>query len=106
MQFEQTSEYPEYILPHSDFGDPECCGLFFPEETENGEAAMACNECGFVVKTVPVADLQRTLDQMQLQLEVASELCPECGKVNLFPGFSRMMAYTCRHCGAGTKPED
>ena len=22
--------YPEYILPHSDFGDRGCCGLFLP----------------------------------------------------------------------------
>ena len=103
MQFEQTSDYPAYILPHSEFGDPECCGLFFPEETEAGDAAITCNECGFVIRTVFVADLQKTLDEMQLQLAVASEQCPKCGKVNLFPGFSRMMAYTCRSCGEAVR---
>jgi uncharacterized protein (DUF983 family) len=52
------------------------------------------------VRTVPVADLQRTLDEMELTLdEVASELCPHCGMVNLFPGYARMDAYICRQCG-------
>jgi uncharacterized protein (DUF983 family) len=44
------------------------------------------------------ADLQRTFDEMELALEMASEMCPHCGKVNLFPGFSRTMAYTCCEC--------
>jgi hypothetical protein len=30
-------EHPEYILPHSAFGDPECCGVFFP--IERGDSA-------------------------------------------------------------------
>ena len=106
MEFEQTAEYPAYILPHSDFGDPECCGLFFPEATANGDAGITCNECGFVLKTVPVAELQRTLDQLQLELDVASEQCPKCGKVNLFPGFSRMSVYRCRECGSEVRREN
>jgi uncharacterized protein (DUF983 family) len=36
---------------------------------------------------------------MELALAVSSEMCPHCGKVNLFPGFSRVMAYTCCECG-------
>jgi hypothetical protein len=101
----EPSEYPEYILPHSDFGDPECCGLFFPRE--RGDVAdLRCNECGFVLKTVPLADLRRTQDELQLSLEVASEQCPHCGAVDLFPGFSRMLAYTCRHCGEPVKVSD
>jgi DNA-directed RNA polymerase subunit RPC12/RpoP len=105
MDFEQTSEYPAYILPHAEFGDPECCGLFFPEETTSGDAAITCNECGFVVKTVTVYQLQKALDEMQLKVDVASAQCPECGQVNLFPGFSQMMAYTCRYCGKAIRVE-
>jgi hypothetical protein len=26
-----------------------------------------------------------------------------CGKVNVFPGFSEMHAYTCRECGRGVQ---
>jgi len=56
-------EYPEYILPHSDFGDPECCGLFFP--LVHGDVAdIKCNECGFVLCTVPVADLRWAQDEL------------------------------------------
>ena len=60
-----------------------------------------CNECDTVIRTVSAADLQNTFDEMELTLDVASELCPHCGAVNLFSGFSRMMAFTCRQCGTG-----
>ena len=93
----QLWEYPEYILPHSEFGDPECCGLLFP--VERGDLAdITCNECGKIFRTVRVGDLWRALDEMELSLAVASEKCPHCGAVNLFPGFSRMLAYICREC--------
>jgi hypothetical protein len=98
-------EYPEYMLPHSDFGDPECCGLFFPVE-RGDEADLTCNECGFVLRTVPRADLRRVQDEMQLTLDVASEKCPHCGAVNLFPGFSRMYAFVCKECGEGVALEN
>jgi hypothetical protein len=94
----EQREYPEWILPHSEFGDPECPGLFFP--VVNGEQAeITCNDCGLILKSVPAADVRRTLDEMQLTLAVASEICPHCGSVNLFPGFDRMFAFTCRSCG-------
>ena len=90
--------YPEYIPPHSDFGDRECCGMFF--RLERGDVAdLKCNECGFILRTVPVADLRRVQDELQLSLDVASAKCPHCFSVNLFPRFSTMLAYTCRNCG-------
>jgi uncharacterized protein (DUF983 family) len=42
---------------------------------------------------------------MELSLDVASEICPKCGAVKLLPGFSRMLAFTCRKCGTGVKVE-
>jgi hypothetical protein len=85
-------------LPHSDFGDPDCCGclkvVFRPSR-----GFMICNECSAIVRTFPVADLEKTLTEMELALDVASELCPACGSVNLFPGFSRMLVFTCHQCG-------
>ena len=51
------------------------------------------------MRVVRAEDLRRTQDEMQLSLDIASEQCPHCGAVNLFPGFSPMMAYTCRQCG-------
>jgi hypothetical protein len=61
-------------------------------------ADLTCNECGFVLKTVPVADLRRTQDELHLSLDVATAKCPHCGNVNLFPGCSRMLAYICPAC--------
>jgi RNase P subunit RPR2 len=60
---------------------------------------MVCNECNAVLRRVPAADLQRTFDEMELTLDVASEICPHCGAINLFPGFSAMRAFTCKKCG-------
>ena len=50
-----------------------------------------------------VADLARehatTLTEMELTLNLASAICPHSGSVNVFPGFSQMLAFTCRACG-------
>jgi hypothetical protein len=89
---------PEYILPHSEFGAPECCGLLLP--FDRGDFAdIICNECGAIVQSTETADLRRALDEMQLKLGLASERCPYCRSVNLLPGFSEMLAFTCRSCG-------
>jgi len=52
-----------------------------------------------VIRTVPIADLQRTLDHMELTVEFATAVSPHCQSVNLFPGFSALVAFTCRECG-------
>ena len=43
--------------------------------------------------------LGRTLTELELTLEVACEVCAHCGSVNLFPGFSRMLAFTVGSAG-------
>jgi hypothetical protein len=88
----------ETTLPHSDFGDPECCGCL-NGVIRGDQADIVWNECGAVLRTVPVANVGQTLTELELTLEVASEVCPHCGWVNLFPGLSRMLAFSCRHCG-------
>jgi hypothetical protein len=72
----RSREYPEWILPHSDFGDDECCGLFFPVE-RGDQVDITCNECGLILKTVPAANSRRTLDEMELTLPVTSEKMSE-----------------------------
>jgi hypothetical protein len=53
------------IIPHADFGDEECCGCLVG--IANGERAhIVCNECGSIIRTVPAADLQKTLNQMEI----------------------------------------
>jgi hypothetical protein len=85
------------ILPHSSFGDENCCGCL------NGivrgrQAEITCNECQTVVQTVPASDLQSTLNRMELSLDIASALCPYCGAAHLAPGFSELLAFVCDKC--------
>jgi hypothetical protein len=49
-----------------------------------------------VLRTVLAANVGQMLAELEITLEVASEMCSHCGSVNLFPGFSRMLAFTCR----------
>ena len=86
------------FIPHADFGDPECCG-FLQGVTIGSEAEIECNECGAVIRSVPVNDLQRTLQEMEATLDVATAMCPHCRTVNLFPGFTEMLAFICKKCG-------
>ena len=80
------------MLPHSDFGDPECCGCLVGA-VAGDQAGIVCNECA-VVRTVPAADLEQTLTEMELTLEVRSEMCPYCRAVNVIPGFSKVLMFT------------
>jgi hypothetical protein len=97
-QYPQYVNPPEYILPHSDFGDRERWGLLIP--VERGDFAdIIWNECGTIIESVNAPNLRRALDEMQLKLGVESERCPHGGSINLLPGFSQMLAFTCRSCG-------
>jgi hypothetical protein len=93
------------IIPHSDFGDPDCCGCLFGV-AQGDLAEIVCNECRVVVRTVPASDLQRTLDEMELEGDVASAVCPHCGATHLAPGFSMLMAFVCDNCGKVVKLSD
>jgi hypothetical protein len=44
-------------------------------------------------------EVNRTVDDMELSLEICTGMCPHCGNVNIFPGFEEMIAYTCQECG-------
>jgi hypothetical protein len=89
-------------IPHSDFGDPECWGCL--NGIIRGDIALIeCNECGVVIRTVAAADLEKTLREMELSLDIASAACAHCGAVHLSPGFSRLLAFTCDECGGVTK---
>ena len=86
------------LLPHADFGDPECCGCL--HGIINGDLAhIECNECGQVLRRVRAAYLEKTFAEMESSLDVDSAVCPYCGTENSFPGFSRVQAFICQHCG-------
>ena len=76
-----------------------CTGADMNGVIRGDQADIVCNECGTVLRTVPAANVWQTLTELEIALEVASEMCPHCGSVNLFPGFSKMLAFTCRQCG-------
>ena len=86
-------------LPHSEFGDPDCCGCL-DGRVDGDVGHITCNECGAVVRSVPVGDLQTALHEMELTLDVATGFCPHCRNVNLFPGFSVMRSFVCQRCGS------
>ena len=93
---EQPEAHP--VLPHADFGAQNCDGCLIGV-IRGGHASIECNECGAIVRIVAPADLQRTLNEMELSLVMCTEMCPHCRKVNVFPGFSEMLVYTCQRCG-------
>ncbi len=71
------------IVPHSDHGDPECCGCLFP--VIRGEPAdIVCNECDVVILTVRATEAQSVLLEMA-SAEICTETCPSCGALNVFP---------------------
>ena len=51
-------------LPHSSFGDPDCCGCL-NGSIEGDRADTICNECSAVVLSVPAAELQQTFTEME-----------------------------------------
>ena len=80
------------IIPHEDFG-ADCCGCLC-EVMEDSGPRFVCNECG---AEVPVEEVQRIV----MAMESCEETCPHCGHVNQIDGFSRLLAFVCRHCGGG-----
>ena len=94
---------PPPLVPHSSYGDPECCGLFLPEE--RGDVA------GYHIQQM------RRCFSAQSQPQKSTPHCSAwpwrrgCvrkpalwgGKVNVLPGFSAIEAFTCRSCGEGVQ---
>jgi hypothetical protein len=89
---------PGTIILHLEYGAPDCCGCLIG--VVNGDcASVVCNECGQVVRRVPASDLQRTLNEMELELDLAMAVCPHCKSVNLLPGVKKQMqVFLCQRC--------
>jgi hypothetical protein len=57
-------------IPHAEFGNPECCGCLCG--VPSGDSAkIVCNECMAIIKIISRNDLQRTLHEMELKLDMA-----------------------------------
>jgi hypothetical protein len=77
MNDKEIHEYP-ILVPHSSYGDPQCPGIILA--FRNGEYVdldrnpgtadvdLMCNECGTIIRTVPVAKAEATLDKMSIDL--------------------------------------
>jgi DNA-directed RNA polymerase subunit RPC12/RpoP len=81
------------IVPHGIAPGVECCGCIVAV-VEDKNVELQCNECGAVLGVIQI-DVLRGL----LGLDAAKVTCPHCGKLNTFPGFSKMLTYICQHCG-------
>jgi hypothetical protein len=87
------------IVPHEFVGGKDCCGCLVAE-FRGDEADLVCNECNAVIKTVPASDVESELSGMLLsQQDFTSAVCPHCGTINTFFGFSKMLSYICSECG-------
>jgi hypothetical protein len=86
------------IIPHADFGAPDCCGHLYGR-IAGDQGVIACNECRAIFGRVPACELQLTLDCFDLLLEIVPAICRCCRSVNLVPGFSRVGAFVCQTCG-------
>jgi hypothetical protein len=92
------------IVPHSDVGDEDCCGCLYP--VERGDVAdLVCNECGALIQTVPLFEVEQTLLRMAMSQGCCSAICPHCQVVNMFPGFTTIEFYICKECGEGVSVE-
>jgi DNA-directed RNA polymerase subunit RPC12/RpoP len=98
-------DYPAFIVPHSDHGDVECCGLVMID-VRGDKADLQCNECGVILKTVSGAEAEQVLGEMEAAQPSCAERCPYCGHKNTFTGFTEMKVYTCRRCGRGVDVEE
>jgi hypothetical protein len=88
----------ETRIPHSGFGDPDCCGCLCGAVTGD-QAEIVCNECEVTVRTVPISELQSIVNEMEVSQPIATAECPLCGAGHYAPRFSELYAFKCDECG-------
>jgi len=87
------------IVPHEVATGADCCGCLIVH-VRGDQADITCNECGAVVRTVPVELASAVLVEMA-STEMCSARCTICGALNTFPGSSAIEAFICSECGEG-----
>ena len=90
------------IIPHENVGDVDCCGCLMVRPCE-GQADIVCNECGGLIQTVPIGDVEAVMLELAKTDRVCSVQCTHCGALNIFPGMSAIMAFICHECGEGVE---
>jgi hypothetical protein len=87
------------IVPHEVATGADCCGCLVVH-VRGDQADITCNECGAVVRTVPVELASAVMVEMA-STEICSARCTHCGALNTFPGSSVIEAFICSECGEG-----
>src|SRR5260370_24050214 len=83
--------------PHAVATGADCCGRLIVHVCGD-QADITCNECGAVVRTVPVELASAVMVEMASTV-ICSVRCTNCGALNTFPGFSAIEAFICSECG-------
>ena len=65
----------------------DCCGYLIVRP-RGDEAEILCNECGVVVRRVPIAEVYATITELVRTDTICSATCPHCGAVNSFPNLA------------------
>jgi hypothetical protein len=88
------------IIPHEHVADVDCCGCLMVSVHE-GEADILCNECGTVIRTLPVGAVKAAILEMAQTDTICSARCTHSGALNTFLRFSTIEAFICSECGQG-----
>src|ERR1051325_6658099 len=75
------------IIPHENVAAVDCCGCLIVRTRED-TADLVCNECGGVIRTVPIRDVEAVMLELAQTDTVCSARCTHCGALNIFPGMS------------------
>jgi hypothetical protein len=87
------------IVPHESLGI-DCCGCLFVE-VKGDQARIVCNECGAVIRTGSVRDVEAEMLGLVQTDVICSAACTHCGALNTFSGLSTIDAFVCSECGEG-----
>ncbi len=87
------------IVAHETLG-VDCCGCLHVR-VSGDRAEIVGNECGAIIRTVPLADAERVVLELAATDTICSAVCPHCRAVNTFPGISSVEAFICSECGEG-----
>ena len=81
------------IIPHESLG-ADCCGCLMVR-TRGDQADVICNECGALIRTAPVCEVERAMLALVQTDTICSARCPHYGALNTFPGWSAIEAFVC-----------
>jgi hypothetical protein len=72
-------------------------------EVCGAQAAIMCNECGAIIRTEPVEEVESAMAKLAETDTICSARCTHCGALSTFPGWTSMSAFTCSECGEGVQ---